>query len=187
MPQEPDLSDQIIEAAMRLAAERGWHVIGLSDIAAAAAVSLADLYAAFPAKAAIVAGMIARTDRTVLAGTEASLADEPARERLFDLLMRRLDALGPYKDGLRAVMRDTPRDPLAALATAPHLMRAMGWMLEAAGIGITGLRGLVRINVVAALYLRTLRVWLTDESPDLSATMASLDRDLRRAAPLVFG
>ena len=36
-------------------------------------------------------------DRQVLEGTSDDLAGEPARERLFDVFMRRIDALTPYK------------------------------------------------------------------------------------------
>ena len=34
-------------------------------------------------------------DRKVLSGGEADMAEEPPRERLFDVLMRRLEALAP--------------------------------------------------------------------------------------------
>ena len=39
----------------------------------------------------------------MLDGTSDELADEPARERLFDVYMRRLDALTPYKDALKRI------------------------------------------------------------------------------------
>ena len=38
----------------------------------------------------------------VLAGGDVDMAEEPARERLFDVLMRRLEALAPYKEAIRS-------------------------------------------------------------------------------------
>lgn len=181
MVRRPDRAQQILDVAMRLAAERGWRELTLAEIAGAAGISLAQLYAAFPSKPAILAGLVARVDGAVLAGTDAGLAAEPRRDRLFDLLMRRFEALSPYKDGLRAIAYDAQRDPLAALAATPRLLRAMAWMLEAADIPADGLVGLARTKILTAVYLATMRTWLRDDSPDLSPTMAALDRNLTRA------
>ena len=181
MARRPDRAQQILDAAMRLAAERGWRGLTLAEIAGAAGVSLAQLYAAFPSKAAILAGLTARVDGAVLAGAGEGLEAEPRRDRLFDLLMRRFEALAPYKEGLRAVLYDAQRDPFAALAAAPGMLRAMAWMLEAAEIPADGLVGIARVKILAAVYLATMRVWLRDDSPDLSRTMAALDRNLSRA------
>jgi hypothetical protein len=56
----------------------------------------------------------------------------------------------------------------------------MAVLLEAAGISTEGVGGLVRIKGLGAVYLATLRRWLGDESEDKAATMAALDRMLRR-------
>ena len=42
----------------------------------------------------------------------------------------------------------------------------------------TGLRGALRVKALAVAYLATLRVFLRDDSPDMAATMAALDRNL---------
>jgi len=75
--------------------------------------------------------------------------------------------------------RELPSDPIAALCTGASLVRAIGWMLEAAEISTIGLGGIVAVKLTAAAYLATTRVWLRDDSPDLAPTMAALDRRLR--------
>ena len=53
---KPDAPAQaIIDAALDLARERAWQTVRLSDIADKAGISLAQVYAAFPSKAAMVA------------------------------------------------------------------------------------------------------------------------------------
>jgi hypothetical protein len=59
----------------------------------------------------------------------------------------------------------------------------MAWMLEAAGVSTAGLRGRLRVRALAVLYLSELRVFLRDDTEDLSKTMAALDRRLRQAEP----
>ena len=51
-------------------------------------------------------------------------------------------------------------------------------MLEASGVSASGLRGAVRIEGLGAIYACALRVWLKDETADLSKTMAELDKRL---------
>ena len=102
------------------------------------------------------------------------------------VLMRRFDALDPYKDAVATVAFDQARDPLSALASACQLRRSMALMLEAAGLAAGGARGVLRIKGLALVYLASLRVWLKDESADKARTMAALDKQLRRAESLVL-
>src|SRR5215475_15444083 len=59
-----------IDTALRLAAEKGWRNLALIDIAQAAGMSLAELYALFPSKQAILDAYLRGIDRAVLAETE---------------------------------------------------------------------------------------------------------------------
>jgi AcrR family transcriptional regulator len=175
-----DPAGHVIEAALRLAAERGWAGLALADIAAAAKLPLAELYAAYPSKTAILAALGRDVDRRVLAGLEGD-SEESTRDRLFDLIMKRFDALAPYRDGLAAVARDLGRDPLAALCGLEQFARSMALMLEAAGVSSSGIAGALRTKGLGAIYLATMRDWFRDDSADKARTMAALDARLRRA------
>jgi AcrR family transcriptional regulator len=175
-----DLPKRVFDAALGLAAERGWSAIALADIAAAAKLSLAELYAAYPSKSAILAALSRDVDRRVLAEAEIDMTETP-RDRLFDVLMKRFDALAPYRDGLAAIARDAGRDPIMVLCGAGSLLRSMAAMLEAAGISSGGLAGTLRAKGLGAIYLATLRDWFRDDTTDKAKTMAALDGRLRRA------
>ncbi len=171
--------DAVIDATMALVAERGWGRTAFADIAQAAGLSIAELYRLFPDRWSILAAFTARVDLAVLEVGDPEAADPP-RDRLFDLLMRRFDALSPHRPAMRAIAEDARRDPLLALGGAARLLRSMTLTLDAAGIGTAGLRGRLRAKALTALYLSVLRIWMEDESPDMSATMAGLDRRLMR-------
>jgi ubiquinone biosynthesis protein COQ9 len=168
-----------IDVALSLAAEKGWRDLALADIAAGAKLSLADLYALFPSKQAILAAYARDVDMAVLA--EREKPEGPAKDRLFDVLMRRLDKLDPHKAGLQRIAEDTARDPLALVCSLARLDHSMAAMLEAAGISAAGLSGLLRTKGLGAVYLSGLKTWLRDDSPDKAKTMAALDRALGRA------
>ncbi len=188
MVKQADIPQHLIETALGLAAERGWREVSLAEIAEAAKVPLAKAYQAFPSKQAIFEAFSRGIDAEVLA--DDSLADEwdeqtSARDRLFDVMMRRFDALQPHRAGLGNLIYDQARDPLAALCSAQLLLRSMAAMLEAARVPSSGLAGTVRAKGLAGLYLVTLRVWLRDESADMAKTMAALDGYLRRIESLL--
>lgn len=175
--------DPVLEAAMRLAAENGWRGLTLSEIADAAGLSLADLHARYPSRQAILEGIRHHADRAMLAGGAA--ADGSARDRLFEVLMRRFDALGPWRPGIAAVIEDACRDPIALVCGGTGALASMAVALEAAGLDSAGFRGLVRAKALAAVWLPALRVWLSDETQDRAATMATLDKGLRRLDAVV--
>lgn len=169
---------------MALAAERPWREVTLTEIAAAAKVSLAQLHGAYGSKTAIVAALMRKIDDEVVAGADPSTFDEPVRDRLIDALMRRLDALAPYKTAVGSILRDLGGDPVSALCVLPGFLNSMAWTLEAAGVGSAGLGGRLRVKGLALIYASSLRVWLHDDSPDLGRTMAFLDRRLAQAERL---
>lgn len=180
-----DRRKAVFEALFGLTADRGWREPGLGDIAEAAGLGLADLHALYPSKTAILWGFMRHVDGAVLAGIDADMRHEPVRDRLFDILMRRFDVLAPYKEGLGAIARGAACDPVAGACLSLGLGRSLAIMLEAAGVNSAGLRGLVRIKGLGAIYLSALRVWLHDDSEDLARTMAALDRSLARAEGLL--
>jgi hypothetical protein len=105
----------------------------------------------------------------------------PVRDRLFDLLMRRFDALQAHRAGILAVMRAVPFDPCTAVLLACATRRSMWWMLQAAGCSATGLTGELRVKGLVAVWLWAVRAWERDETEDLTGTMAALDTALARA------
>ncbi|MDQ2954807.1 MAG: TetR/AcrR family transcriptional regulator [Pseudomonadota bacterium] len=172
--------DRIVEALMALLAEQPIERIGFGDIAGRAGVSLAQLRGEFSSALAILAAHIKEIDRKVLAGGEGDMAEEPARERLFDVLMRRLEVLSPYKQAVRSLLRSSARNPGLAFALNGLGVRSQQWMLTAADIKASGPKGMMRSQGLALLFARVLCVWVDDQDPGLARTMAALDRELAR-------
>ena len=183
----PDPRGKIVDALMELAGERRFEDISVRDICKTAGVSLSDFHGLFPSKGAVLAGFSRRIDQAVLAQENGELADESPRERLFDILMRRLEAMAPYREGVREAAAWLRRQPAAAFAMNQVVITSMRFMLEAAGIEVEGAASIVKLQGLALAWARVLRVWLDDEEPALSKTMAELDRVLTRGERAVAG
>jgi AcrR family transcriptional regulator len=172
--------ERIIAALMSLLAEKPFEEIGLGEIARTAGVSLAELRDHFSSTLAILAAQMKETDRAVLAATDADMAEEPPRERLFDVLMRRLDLIEPHKAAVRSLIRSAARNPALAFALNGLAVRSQQWMLTAADIDAAGPRGMLRAQGLAVMFASVLRTWVHDDDPGHAKTMAALDRALAR-------
>ncbi len=173
--------DQVIDAFMALAAEKRPDAIRLEELATAAGVTMAELRGLFGSWFDVLAAFAKRIDKQVLEGIDADLAGESTKERLFDLIMRRLDTLAPYKMAIRHILRAAGNDPGLLMGLNRLSRRSQQWMLAAAGAQTSGPAGLVKAQALAVLYARVVRVWLDDEDEAQARTMAALDKELQRA------
>lgn len=175
---ETDYDSPLIAAALRMAAERGWRTVTVAAAAREAGLPLGEARRRFPSRASILLRFGELADQAAL---QDLAAEGTARDRLFDLLMRRFDALQAHREGIRAVLGALPTDPALAVALACATRRSMKWLLEAAGVDTAGARGELRVQGLVAVWLWGVRAWERDASEDLSGTMATVDSALQRA------
>lgn len=184
MATRPSIADRLIDATLAVTGRIGWMSVTMADVAREAGVSLADLLKHFRSKSELLTALLTRTDHRLLESTEVD-PSEPVRDRLFEVIMRRFDILQSHKSAITTMLRGLPRDPLSAVTLVPQFALSMLWMLEAAGVSTAGPLGVLRSQGLAVVYLTTLRVWMTDDTQDMSRTMAALDKALTRVDTLI--
>ena len=172
--------ETLIAALWRVIAAHGWAGLSMRRLAAEAGVEIASLRERFPTRLDVLLLHGRVMDQAVLAGTIPGQGGS-ARDRIFDVLMRRLDAMQPHREGILRLFEDMRRDPALALALAPHIGIAMRWMLEAAEVEAKSCEARLLALGLAGVWLATIRAWARDDSADMGATMAALDSALDRA------
>lgn len=175
---DPDFDRALLAALFEQAALRGWEEASIAGAARDAGLPLDGVRARFPGKGAALLRFGLLADQAALSAGEP---DETPRERLFDMVMSRFDALQQHRDGVLALLRALPREPGTAALLYAATLRSMRWLLDAAGVPAGGLAGGLRAHGLVAIWLRGLRTWQGDESGDLSATMAAVDKALDQA------
>ncbi len=168
----------LVSSAFTLAGERGWRGVSVTEAARAADLPLDRARGRFMGKAGVLARFGQIADQAALAH---ATSEGDNRDRLFDLVMRRVDVLQAHRAGVLALRDYLPRNPGLTLMLTAATAGSMAWLLEAAGIPASGVRGGLRVQGLTAAWLYTLRAWQSDESEDLAATMAALDKALDRA------
>lgn len=178
-PETPEsLPDRIGAAVFAVAETDGWPRVTPAEVALRAGLDVHDVLRSHPGHEALVDEAFRYTDRLTLAGRAEADSGEPVRDRLFDVLMARFEAMKPHREAVASYLRGLPMRPFDGLYSAFRLGRSMAVTLEAAGLSASGLGGYARIKGLAYTYLWVLRTFVDDETPDLARTMAALDKAL---------
>jgi len=176
---DEEFDKKFVACAFRLIASKGWSQLSLTEAAQNAGLSIVRVRERFPTRSSVLLRFGRIADQAALAEIETAGS---LRDRLFGLIMRRIDVLQEHRHGVLALFRALPADPPTALMLSCASERSMGWILEAAGLRVTSsIADQLRLKGLLAVWLWTVRAWRRDESADLSATMAALDVALTRA------
>lgn len=173
--------EKIIKTFLNLLSENDWADVTLEKLASEAGLSLADLRKAYDGKIAIWTDFAQAIDAEVLENLDEDLGDEIPRERLMDVLLSRLDAMAPHKTAIGSVVAAAKDDLTIAAQLNQAALVSHTWMLNAAGIDTSGLRGAARVQGSVITFSKVLKTWLADEDPGMAKTMAALDKELRKA------
>lgn len=178
-----DLFDAtLLRSALERAASHGWRRMTVVDAARDAGLSLETARRRAPCKAMILLTLGRLADEAALVEDES---EGSVREKLFDMLMRRLDVFQQYREGVRSVLRAVPMDPPLAILLGGATLESMKWIANAAGLETNGLVGGLRLQALLGVWTMTLRAWDKDDSQDMGTTMAALDQALDRAARVI--
>src|ERR1700684_2008420 len=100
-----------IGAVFDEAALRGWRGVSLVEAAQDAGLDLARMRRRFPSRGAVLMRFGAQVDGAALSGVPSGTP----RERLFDIVMNRFEALQAHRDGVRALLSALRTDPLTSI------------------------------------------------------------------------
>jgi hypothetical protein len=157
-----------LKAALELAATRAWSDIPLADIDGVA--SREDL----------VEALDAHFDKAMSA--EGVPDETSARERLFDVIMLRFEAMEAYRAGLTEIMKFRETSLTHVVRLPGHRHASAAWALASAGLDHDdGAPASFKRIAIAFVIAQTERAWRKETSGDFALTMAALDKGLRRA------
>lgn len=168
-----------LKAALELAALRPWADIPLADIAARAKLSLSDFHGV-AGREDLVEALDGYFDKAMSA--EGVPEETSPRERLFDVIMLRFEAMEPYRAGLLELLKFRETSLTHVVRLPGHRHASAAWALASAGLDNDGgaPASLKRI-AIAVVIAQAERAWRKETSGDFALTMAALDKGLRRA------
>ena len=173
-----DRVEDCLLAALRLAEETPWGDLTLSAIAEEEGLPLSELYGL--SRDDLANRFDAHFDQAMSA--EGPPGGESPRERLFDVIMLRFEAMEDYRAGALSLMKDRDRTPRLLARLPPHRAASAHWALASAGLDDDSGAPLgLKIAGIAIVIAQTERAWRKDQHGDFALTMAALDKALRAA------
>lgn len=181
--------DRLLDLAVGTIASRGWCGFRLEHLAAEAGCPVAELRRWFATRYDLLVALAERADAAMFEAARQIRPDDPPQDRLHAVLMARFEASAGDRAALKRLLEATIGDPLLA---AVHLRNLHAWARRAltlAGMAAERpLAVLVQEKILAtAVILPVLPRWIADESTDLAATEAALDRAIARILPVLTG
>lgn len=174
----------LARAALTLAAAAPWREVTLLKLADAAARPISDFYGASLGEA--VDCVEEAFDRAIGDNLEALDPGQSVRDRLFELIMRRFEAMEPHRAAVLAMEVGADRDPTLMAAAHQRHVRCARWVLALSGLEADGMTGQARAQGLGVIIGQARMAWRSDDAGDFNRTMASLDKNLRRAEEM-FG
>lgn len=174
----------LARAALSLAGSMPWREVTLVRLADAAARPVSDFYGATLGEA--LDCVEEAFDRAIADATEELDPKQTVRDRLFELIMRRFEAMEPHRQAVLAMEHGIDRDPTLMAAAHQRHVRCARWVLAIAGMEADGMTGQARAQGLGVIIGQARAAWRGDSAGDFAKTMASLDKNLRRAEEM-FG
>lgn len=171
--------EQALLAALELAADTPWADLTLAAIAEKAGIDLTAMYG-LSGKDQLATESDTYFDKAMSA--EGVSGDDLPRERLFDVIMLRFEAMEAHRAGLLSMMKYRDRTPSLTLRLPAARKHTADWALVSAGLDdSSGAPPGLKAVAVAFVIASTERAWRKETSGDFALTMAALDKGLREA------
>jgi hypothetical protein len=181
---DPILRRELARAALSVAAAKPWREATLPQLAVAAGRPAADFYGASLWEAVDCAEEA--FDRAIADNLDQLDPAQSVRDRLFELIMRRFEAMEPHRPAVLAMEHNVDRDPTLMASAHQRHVRCARWVLALAGLEADGMTGQARAQGLGVIIGQARAAWRGDDAGDFAKTMASLDKNLRRAEEM-FG
>lgn len=176
------MTEALADAALALAAGGLWEEVGLAALCRTSGLALADVALAGISREQVREALERRLDRAMLAVVPEATARP--RDRLFDVIMGRFDAMEDQRAAWTSILIGEGRDGPSLPMRTVRLARSAGWALDAAGIVTGGAEAAVRKAGLTRILLAAQEAWLAD-GPDLARTMRALDQGLQQSRDAV--
>ncbi len=174
-----EIIEKGVQAALELAGTRAWSALTLSDIAAASGLTLNDFHGV--ASVESLAEAAERHFDKAMSGEGIDL-DETPRERLFDVIMLRFEAMEERRAGVLSLVHYRENSPLRLARHLAARKASADWALVSAGLDGADQVVPRDIRSVAVAYAmaQAERAWRKETDPGFARTMSKLDEELRK-------
>lgn len=171
--------NNLLNSALELIAEKGWHAFSLEALAETSNLSITEVQQIFPHKLDIMRAFRFKISELVYDNIpQAELLEVSPKERVLEMLLMRFEIMAPYKAAVKDLSHALLKSPTAYCAHMQGIERDIAAALDYSKIVTGGVLGKFKVKGTSVLYLEALRRWLSTPNMSIDQLMAFLDKGL---------
>ena len=104
------------------------------------------------------------------------LHDSSTKDNLFELIMLRLEYMQPYKAALKSIIFSIKKQPGMLKSVSNNVLDSLDFYLELTKAYDKSFFDLFKKKSILLIYSYIFKIWLDDNTEELSKTMSELDK-----------
>ena len=176
----------LIKKSFELVSEIGWENFNLKLLAEKNKFELDDIKTIFKTKSSVLKEFSIMIDEEVVNSiNQNDFIDNPVKDNLFEIIMMRFEKLKAYKNGILKILNSAKKNPLILKKVSRQLFSSLDFFLEVSNAKDNFLFDKFKLSALFLIYSYVFRIWLKDDSDEMSKTMAELDSLLSKSEIIV--
>ena len=177
-----ETENKYIKKGFDLINDIGWEEFSLEKLSTKEKIPINDLKVFFKCKNSIVDKFSRMIDKNIESKLRIDdFKDSSKKDILFELIMMRFDEMEGFKGSLVKILDVSKNKPLLISIITKNVMNTMDFFLELSNSYNNYAFDILKKNFLFFIYSITFKTWLSDDTEDLSKTMAELDKLLSTA------
>ena len=177
-----ETENKYIKKGFDLINDIGWEEFSLEKLSTKEKIPINDLKVFFKCKNSIVDKFSRMIDKNIESKLRIDdFKDSSKKDILFELIMMRFDEMEGFKGSLVKILDVSKNKPLLISIITKNVMNTMDFFLELSNSYNNYAFDILKKNFLFIIYSITFKTWLSDDTEDLSKTMAELDKLLSTA------
>jgi hypothetical protein len=177
-----EIENKYIKKGFDLINDIGWEEFSLEKLSTKEKIPINDLKVFFKCKNSIVDKFSRMIDKKIESKLRIDdFKDSSKKDILFELIMMRFDEMESFKGSLVKILDVSKNKPLLISIITKNVMNTMDFFLELSNSYNNYAFDILKKNFLFFIYSITFKTWLSDDTEDLSKTMAELDKLLSTA------
>ena len=182
MKNSSETEKNYIKKGFDLINDIGWDKFSIEKLSTKENIPVRDLKVFFKCKYSIVDKFSIMIDKNIESKLKIEdFKDSSKKDILFELIMMRFDEMEEFKGSLAKILDASRNKPLLISIITKNVMNTMDFFLELSNSYNNYAFDVLKKNFLFLIYSITFKTWLSDNTEELSKTMAELDRLLSTA------
>ena len=171
-----------IKLAFKLIEEIGWNNFSLEKLAKKESIKIEDLNFFFKDETELIENFSEMIDEQVIKEVDLNEFNQNSvKDNIFELIMVRFEKLDPYKKSLDILLKELRYKPKILNKLTKKIFNSLDLFLEISNAKSNYVFDFLKLNIMFIIYGYTFKIWLEDDSEDMSKTMAEVDKWLSEA------